>query len=45
MREGLTNDVETVERAEELEEKIERTDELYGLTNGVRKIVEESVNS
>ncbi|MWG36154.1 Eco57I restriction-modification methylase domain-containing protein [Halomarina oriensis] len=48
---GLQNYTETVERAEELEAKIERTDaliddivyELYGLTDEEIEIVEESV--
>ncbi|MDS0293635.1 Eco57I restriction-modification methylase domain-containing protein [Halogeometricum luteum] len=51
VRDGLENYVETVERAEELEEQIERTDdliddivyELYGLTDEEIEIVEESV--
>nr|WP_245781296.1 N-6 DNA methylase [Halopelagius inordinatus] len=51
VRDGLANYVETVERAEELDEKIERTDELideivyelYGLTEEEIEIVEESV--
>jgi len=51
VREGLASYVETMERAEELEEQIQRTDdlideivyELYGLTDEVIEIVEEAV--
>jgi type II restriction/modification system DNA methylase subunit YeeA len=51
VREGLASYQETKERAEELEEKIERTDqlideivyELYGLTAEEIEIVEEAV--
>ena len=51
VEDGLANYRETVERAEELEAEIERTDdlvdeivyELYGLTDEVIAIVEESV--
>lgn len=51
VRDGLANNRETVERAAELEEKIERTDDLideivyerYGLTDEEIEIVEESV--
>lgn len=51
VREGLESYVETCERAAELEEKIERTDDLideivydlYGLTEEEREIVEEAV--
>jgi len=51
VRDGLASYTETVERADELEGKIERTDELideivyelYGLTNEEIKIVEEAV--
>jgi len=53
VREGLASYTETVERAEELEAKIERTDdriddivyELYGLTDEEIEIVEESVDA
>jgi len=51
VRDGLESYTETMERAEELEEKIERTDdlideivyELYGLTDEEIEIVEETV--
>lgn len=51
VRAGLKSYTETVERAEELEAKIERTDdlideivyELYGLTDEEIEIVEETV--
>nr|WP_245778659.1 BREX-1 system adenine-specific DNA-methyltransferase PglX [Halomicrobium zhouii] len=51
VREGLESYVETMERAEELEEKIQRTDdlideivyELYGLTDEEIEIVEDAV--
>jgi hypothetical protein len=51
VRDGLASYMETVERAEELEAKIERTDELiddivyelYGLTDEEIEIVEEAV--
>lgn len=51
VRDGLESYVETMERAEELEAKIERTDdlideivyELYGLTDKEIEIVEEAV--
>ncbi|KAA9400688.1 hypothetical protein Har1131_18580 [Haloarcula sp. CBA1131] len=51
VREGLENYIETKERADELETKIERTDELideivyelYGLTDEEIEIVEEAV--
>ncbi|ESP88009.1 Eco57I restriction-modification methylase domain-containing protein [Candidatus Halobonum tyrrellensis] len=51
VREGLESYIETTERAEELERKIERTDELideivydlYGLTDEEIEIVEEAV--
>ena len=51
VQEGLASYIETTERAEELEAKIERTDdlidevvyELYGLTDEEIEIVEEAV--
>ena len=51
VQEGLASYIETKERAEELEAKIERTDdlideivyELYGLTDEEIEIVEEAV--
>jgi len=51
VRDGLASYMETVERADELEAKIERTDdlideivyELYGLTDEEIEIVEEAV--
>ncbi|ELZ56536.1 putative restriction/modification enzyme [Halorubrum hochstenium ATCC 700873] len=51
MADDLENHLETVERAEELDEKIEKTDdlideivyELYGLTDEEIEIIEEAV--
>jgi len=51
VEDGLANYIETVERAEKLEEKIQQTDdlideivyELYGLTDEEIAIVEDSV--
>ncbi|MCG1002043.1 restriction endonuclease [Halobacterium noricense] len=51
VREGLESYIETKQRAEELDERIERTDdlideivyELYGLTDDEIEIVEETV--
>lgn len=51
VRDGLESYVETMERAEELEAKIQRTDdrideivyELYGLTDEEIEVVEEAV--
>ncbi len=53
MRDGLADYRDTVERAEELDEKIERTDalideivyELYGVTDEEIEIVEATVGS
>ncbi|MCU4800998.1 restriction endonuclease [Halobacteria archaeon HArc-gm2] len=53
VREGLASYVETMERAEELEAKFQRTDdlideivyELYGLTDEEIEIVEEAVGN